>query len=209
MSLTAAILLIYAACLVGTIASPPAPGERPADQIDDPPQRRPMGVLLVPLLALPAGAPALPARAAEMALRPVSGPATVIDGATLDIGGRRLRLHGIDAPDLDQTCFDAQERGYACGRAAAGALAARIGGASVTCEPRGPAADGAAIALCRLGADDLAAWMIGNGYAVADRSGAAYAAEDRRAWGRRLGLWSGVFEMPAERRRTRAARASL
>ncbi|MER2249567.1 thermonuclease family protein [Methylorubrum podarium] len=208
MSLTTTILLIYAACLVGTIASPArSNGDRPPDE---PGTRHLPAALLVPALALLAGLQAPPARAAdEAAPRTVSGPATVIDGATLQIGGRRLRLHGIDAPDLDQTCSDGHERDYSCGRAAAKALAARIGGESVTCELRA-AANGRAGVLCRLGEDDLAAWMVANGYAVADRSVSAdYTDQDRRAWGRRLGLWAGVFELPSERRRLRGASAGL
>ncbi|MGE7156919.1 thermonuclease family protein [Methylorubrum rhodesianum] len=208
MSLTATILLIYAACLVGTIASPArSNADRPPEE---PGARRLLGTLLVPVLALLAGSQTLPARAAEMAPQAVSGPATVIDGSTLEIGGRRLRLYGIDAPDLDQTCSDGHERDYSCGRGAAEALAARIGGESVTCAPRGADPDGTARALCRRDGDDLAAWMVTNGYAIADRSAsAAYEAQDRRAWGRRVGLWSGVFEIPAERRRMRRASASL
>ena len=208
MSLTATILLIYAACLVGTIASPArSNGDRPPEE---PGARRLLGALLVPALALLAGSQTLPAWAAEMAPQAVSGPATVIDGSTLEIGGRRLRLYGIDAPDLDQTCSDGHERDYSCGRGAAEALAARIGGESVTCAPRGADPDGTARALCRRDGDDLAAWMVTNGYAIADRSAsAAYEAQDRRAWGRRVGLWSGVFEIPADRRRMRRASASL
>lgn len=209
MSLTATILLIYAACLAGTIASPArSHNDRPHDDraSEGPGTRRLLAALLVPALALLAGLQALPARAGEAAPRIVSGPATVIDGATLDLGGRRLRLYGMDAPDLDQTCSDGHERDYACGRAAAAALTARIGGESVTCELSG--ADGTA--LCRRDGEDLAAWMVANGYAIADRSvPAAYEAQDRRAWGRRVGLWSGVFEIPADRRRMRHASASL
>jgi endonuclease YncB( thermonuclease family) len=209
MSLTATILLIYAACLAGTIASPArSQDDRPHDDraSEGPGTRRLLAALLVPALALLAGLQALPARAGEAAPRSVSGPATVIDGATLDLGGRRLRLYGMDAPDLDQTCSDGHERDYSCGRAAAAALTARIGGESVTCELSG--ADGTA--LCRRDGEDLAAWMVANGYAIADRSApAAYEAQDRRAWGRRVGLWSGVFEIPADRRRMRRASASL
>lgn len=214
MSLTATILLIYAACLAGTIASPArSQDDRPQDDCpydDRPPEgpgaRRLLAALLVPALGLLAGLQAPPARADEPAPRTVSGSATVIDGATLDLGGRRLRLYGIDAPDLDQTCSDGHERDYSCGRAAAAALTARIGGESVTCALR--AADGTA--LCRRDGEDLAAWMVANGYAIADRSApAAYEAQDRRAWGRRVGLWSGVFEIPADRRRLRRASASL
>ena len=218
MSLTTTILLLYAACLVGAIASPAAAApERAPEAAKQPaPRRLPWrapAVLALPLAALVTAAPAGPARAGEPATRiaalalpapalpaaaiPVAGPATVIDGATLSVGGKRVRLHGIAAPALDQTCFDAQERGYACGRAAAQALAARIGEGPVACEPRG--GDGAS-ARCRLGADDLAAWLVENGYAVADRGVSTdYAAQDERAWGRRRGLWAGVFDLPTQR----------
>ncbi len=207
MSLTAAILLIYAACLVGTIASPAqSSGDRAPEE---PGPRRLLAALLVPALALAAGFQAAPARAGEATRPTVSGPATVIDGNTLEIGGRRLRLYGIDAPDLDQICFDGHERGYPCGRVAAAALAARIGGDALACAPHA-AADGSASVVCRLGQDDLAAWMVASGYAVADRSVSAdYTDQDRRAWGRRLGLWSGVFELPSERRRVLRASAGL
>ena len=30
----------------------------------------------------------------------------VIDGDTIDVDGRRHRLHGIDAPEMHQTCAD-------------------------------------------------------------------------------------------------------
>ncbi|WP_342150600.1 thermonuclease family protein [Methylorubrum sp. SB2] len=218
MSLTATIALLYAACLVGAIASP-AVAKPTAPQ---PARRRPWRapvVLGLPLAALMLGAPVRPAQAGEAATRiaalaaPVvrldaalAGPATVIDGATLALGGRRVRLHGIAAPGLDQTCFDAGERGYPCGRVAAEALAARIGDAAITCEAQGTAEDGAPRARCRLGGDDLAAWLVENGYAVADRGVSAdYAAQDARAWGRRRGLWAGVFDLPTKAARTATA----
>ncbi len=216
MSLTATLMLIYAACLVGAIASPAAsPAAKPPAPRPEPrrrPWRAPV-VLALPLAAFVIGVPVRPALAGEatriaaLALpapgfapaAPLEGPATVIDGGTLAIGGRRVRLHGIAAPALDQTCFDAQEHGYACGRVAAQALATRIGEGSIGCEP---VKDGETTsARCRLGADDLAAWMVESGYAVADRSVSTdYAAQDERAWGRRRGLWAGVFDWPAGRR---------
>ena len=36
-----------------------------------------------------------------------AGIARVIDGDTLEIGGKRIRLHGIDAPERRQSCEDA------------------------------------------------------------------------------------------------------
>lgn len=48
--------------------------------------------------------PAFPAVAT--AGETISGPAEVINGNTLRVGGVKVRLHGIDAPELNQTCWD-------------------------------------------------------------------------------------------------------
>jgi len=39
-----------------------------------------------------------------VAMADITGPARVIDGDTIAIGGERIRLHGIDAPEMKQTC---------------------------------------------------------------------------------------------------------
>ena len=33
----------------------------------------------------------------------LEGPVRVVDGDTFDVGGVRVRLHGVDAPEEDQT----------------------------------------------------------------------------------------------------------
>ena len=74
--------------------------------------------LLTPFLAFAPGL-AGPARGEA-----VSGFARAVDGDTLEVGGARVRLHGVDAPESAQECTDARGRAYACGRAAARRLAA-------------------------------------------------------------------------------------
>src|SRR5262245_60918266 len=59
------------------------------------------------------------------------GMARVVDGDTLVLDGERLRLQGIDAPELDQTCV-VGDHVLPCGRRARDALA-RLVAETVSC----------------------------------------------------------------------------
>lgn len=130
----------------------------------------------------------------------VSGPARVSDGDTLNLTGVLVRLYGIDAPELKQTCMRGDGR-WACGREAADKLAALIDGQTVRCEQRDIDGYGRTVAMCRVGRTDLSAAIVDAGLAVAlPKFTAAYVPNEARARERRLGLWSGEFQMPADYR---------
>lgn len=131
----------------------------------------------------------------------VSGPAKVLDGDTLVVAGKVVGLYGVAAPGLKETCLDAKGRSYECGRAVAKALEHHIRQASLTCELREADAYKRALAVCRLRQEDLGAWMVGAGHAIADRRVQAYIRNETPAWGKRIGLWAGAFEDPTGRQR--------
>ncbi len=125
------------------------------------------------------------------------GRVHVADGDSVAIGDTRLRLVGIDAPELAQTCF-ADDRPFACGEAARARLVALIDGRPVDCAWSRLDKYGRGLATCRVGAVDLGATMVREGWAVAYGGHEAEEAEARR---NRRGLWAMRFEWPEDFRR--------
>jgi endonuclease YncB( thermonuclease family) len=125
----------------------------------------------------------------------ITGIPTVIDGGTVRIGERLVRLHGIDAPDPRQTCRR-DGRDWGCGRDAAYALADIVGRHWVSCEIRERRAD-FAVATCIAGPIDIAREIVRKGFALADRRvGDAYIAAEDAARTARAGLWNSTFQLP-------------
>jgi len=102
------------------------------------------------------------------ALAEISGPAQVIDGDTIEIHGQRIRLFGIDAPEGRQECNRGGEA-WLCGKDAALALADKIGSDPLECYPKDRDRYGRTVAICRLSGEDLNAWMVREGWALAYR----------------------------------------
>lgn len=122
-----------------------------------------------------------------------SGAAIAADGDSLRLGTDRIRLVGIDAPELTQVCWDASGAEWPCGRAAHRALADRVAIGSVTCQPEGTDRYGRTLARCSIAGEDLGAALVGAGLALA-RGG--YRNEERAARSAGLGLWQGRFVDP-------------
>jgi endonuclease YncB( thermonuclease family) len=131
------------------------------------------------------------------------GPASVIDGDTIEIERQRIRLHGIDAPGSDKVC-ERDGRPWHCGAEAAAALRARIRGHVLTCREIDRDRYGRSVARCRAGGQSVNAWIVREGYAVAYlRYSFAYLPEQIGAWWHGRGLWAGRFEHPEEIRHRR------
>ena len=74
---------------------------------------------------------------AAAAIALVQGSPNVTDGDTIRIGETRIRLEGIDAPELSQRCTRADGSGWQCGAAARAALIQKVGNQSVRYEMSG------------------------------------------------------------------------
>jgi endonuclease YncB( thermonuclease family) len=160
---------------------------------------------------------AITALASAVGFQPViTGTGQVVNGYTLTIADQRVRLAGIDAPDLRQYCYDGQGKAYQCGRRAADALAKLVGQSKLICS----VADArAALGICRSSKGDVGLGLIRLGYAVTVQNRALsvnqmrdYAEAERAAKAEKVGLWSGRFKLPARWRladkRNSAIRAS-
>lgn len=128
----------------------------------------------------------------------LGGRAEFIDGDTLRLSGQRIRLVGLDAPEIGQLCKLGQQS-YPCGRKALYFLKHLAGGKTVACRGRDYDRYGRLLAVCHVGKLDLNARMVSAGWAV---SYGGYHAEEREAREATRGLWAGQFEWPAEWRAT-------
>ncbi|WP_248310358.1 thermonuclease family protein [Bosea sp. 117] len=132
---------------------------------------------------------------AERWLPALTGTVHVVDGDSLEVGGERIRLDGIDAPELNQNCGP-PEKAWPCGRRARAALEAAVKGREVSCRPLDTDRYGRSVSFCHAGDVDLARHMAEQGMAVA--LGLTYAGAEANARRARSGIWSGPFERPAE-----------
>jgi endonuclease YncB( thermonuclease family) len=131
--------------------------------------------------------------AAEM----ISGVPRIVDGDTLEIGTTKIRLASIDAPESDQLCLDANRKPWTCGIEARDHLTAHIGNRQIDCTPTGLDTYGRTLARCTVVGENLNAWMVQQGWALAFvRYSKEYVADEEAARAAARGLWSGAFIAP-------------
>jgi endonuclease YncB( thermonuclease family) len=127
----------------------------------------------------------------------------VIDGDTIAIGGEKIRLFGIDAPEEKQIC-SYEGRPARCGQDATNHLHSLIGAGQVSCEGEERDRYGRLLAICSIDGVDLGQQMVSSGWAVAFREYSDhYVPDENAARIAKRGLWQGQFELPSEWRAKR------
>ena len=129
----------------------------------------------------------------------VTGKPRVVDGDTIHIGKTKIRLHGIDAPEMKQTCRTRKGEEQMCGQLAKQALQRLVQGQDVVCKGDTRDRYKRLIAVCYVGPLDINEQMVTDGWAMAYRKYSTdYVRAETFAKSRREGLWRGTFEPPWE-----------
>lgn len=141
--------------------------------------------------------PALP-----LAAEVFSGPVRVIDGDTLDVGARRVRLYGIDAPELGQICTNPDGARWDCGSWVAREVRARLAGRPVRCAAVEQDHYGRSVARCALAGRDIGRMLVQEGLALAYRKYAMdYDLDEKGAAVAGRGLHGTLMAQPEDYRR--------
>ena len=144
-------------------------------------------------------------------IKEISGNAKIIDGDTIKINSKKIRLYGIDAPEKKQTCkrpyleifiFIFYED-YSCGQKSTEALIKKINNQKITCQIFDIDYFKRLIGECYKRKINLNAWLVSNGHAVAFRKySKKYISNETIAKQEKKGLWQGKFEMPWDYRKS-------
>ena len=140
----------------------------------------------------------------------IIGIPKVVDGDTIHIKSYKLRLEGIDAPEMKQICkkpylqisFFSFYKSYNCGQLSKKKLAEKIRNKKVRCILIGQDRYKRYLAKCLKGSTNLNKWMVRKGYAVAYRKySTLYIPDENLAKEEKLGLWQGTFINPEKWRK--------
>ena len=143
----------------------------------------------------------------------ISGYAKIVDGDTIKILNKKIRLHGIDAPEIKQLCkriflsisFISFEKNYECGEISKKKLKSYLHNRSIKCKIEGVDRYKRILGTCYKNTININSMMVRNGYAVAYKKySKRYSNVELEAKREKRGLWKGKFEMPWDWRRNSA-----
>ncbi len=126
----------------------------------------------------------------------------VVDGDSLEVDGKRVRLQGIDAPEYKQMCFDKDQKSYDCGAKATEELKKIIGKNPLKCNFLGHDTYKRKLAICYVNDLNINKKMVEDGWALSyDFKTEGFPDEENQARLGKKGLWQGKFMRPEIYRR--------
>ena len=130
----------------------------------------------------------------------IYGNAKVIDGDTIRINNKKIRLLGIDAFEIKQKCKKRNGSQYKCGQIAKSVLIEIISNQHVKCISEKKDYYKRWLATCYVGKLDIGENMVLLGYAIAFMS-KKYKNVQEEAKKVKAGAWQGEFTSPKEWRK--------
>jgi len=139
---------------------------------------------------------------AAFAADSISGRAQVIDGDSLYVAARELRLAGIDAPEWKQVCTR-DGKDWMAGQDARRAVASLVAGREIICEDTGERSYRRVVARCWLDGKELNATIVRLGWAFDNPkySDGRYAPAEAEAREHGRGIHAGSCAKPWDWRR--------
>ena len=133
-----------------------------------------------------------------------SGKASVIDGDSLKVDGKEVRLFGIDAPEYAQTCFDSNNSEYSCGKISRFFLIKLVSKKNVECLYAQKDKYDRFLSKCTIEGISINEALIKNGMAVIydfTEADDKMIELEKSAKEQKLGIWKGAFQLPKEYRK--------
>ena len=127
---------------------------------------------------------------------------TVVDGDTIKIGDVKIRLSGIDAPEINQICV-ASEGKVACGKISRDILITKVTNNKISCTDEGKDFYGRVLGECFVNGESLSRYLVREGFAFAYRKYSdKFISDEEYAKSNRLGMWSMKFQYPWDYRKS-------
>lgn len=142
----------------------------------------------------------------------LTGTIRVVDADTIEISSLDIRLVGIDAPEMDQPCFDPSGATRACGEIATALVRRAYDSRTGRCDVEGRDRFGRALAVCHSDGREINADLVRRGIARIYRAGmryedSRYIVEQAEAMQFARGFWADEMQDPADWRAGRPAGA--
>ncbi|MEO0390648.1 MAG: thermonuclease family protein [Pseudomonadota bacterium] len=135
----------------------------------------------------------------------ITGPVRVVDADTLWVGATKVRLFGIDAAELDQTCETEQGTTFQCGQWVHDQTHKRFAHRIARCEALDTDRYGRTVARCWVGDIDIGRALVQDGLAFAFRRYSMdYDLDEKQAAVMDRGLHGFRVQSPSQFRVTRA-----
>ena len=126
----------------------------------------------------------------------------VVDGDTIKFNNKKIRLHGIDTPEIKQICKNKKGDDFKCGIKVKLILIDLISSNQLKCIIHGNDRYKRLISTCFKKNININKWLVENGWALAYKKySKIYIDEELFAKSNNLGLWQGKFIAPWEWRK--------